>query len=90
MHLSQYVLPAAVLSTGVNAFYPYIRPSTEAPSLSSGLVERFYLFHLGIGVSSDDETQKDELLTLPLTKRSTVVYIPDLGGRVVGANSPTE
>uniref|UniRef100_A0A093VUI3 Aspartic-type endopeptidase ctsD n=1 Tax=Talaromyces marneffei PM1 TaxID=1077442 RepID=A0A093VUI3_TALMA len=94
MHLSQYVLPAAVLSTGVNAFYPYIRPSTEAPSLSSGLVERFYPFHLGIGVSSDDETQKDELLTLPLTKRSTVnrrenKYTIVHGNPATGPNSVT-
>jgi cathepsin D len=81
MHLSRYVLPAAVLSTSVNAFYPYIRPSTAAPSLAGRLVERFYPFHLGVGASSDDETHNNELLTLPLKKRSTVVYTPEFGCR---------
>lgn len=76
MHLTQYVLPAAVLSTGVNAFYPYIRLSTAAPSLTSRLVERFYPFHLGVSASSDDVTPKG--LTLPLKKRSTVVCMPEV------------
>lgn len=89
MHLTQYVLPAAVLSTGVNAFYPYIRPSTAAPSLTRRLVERFYPFHLGVTASSDDETH-DGLLTLPLKKRSTVVYIPEYSCKGCDANSPTE
>lgn len=77
MHLTQYVLPAAVLSTGVNAFYPYIRPSSAVPSLTTRLVERFYPFHLGVSPSSNDG-----LVTLPLRKRSTVVYIPKIVAKV--------
>lgn len=85
MHLTQYVLPAAVLSTGVNAFYPYIRPSTAAPSLTTRLVEQFYPFHLRVSASSDDG-----LLTLPLKKRSTVVYILQNSCKGCDANNPTE
>ncbi|GAM38920.1 hypothetical protein TCE0_034r10046 [Talaromyces pinophilus] len=94
MHLTQYVLPAAVLSTGVNAFYPYIRPSTAAPSLTSRLVERFYPFHLGVSASNDDETRNGGLLTLPLKKRWTVnkrenKYTIVQGNPASGPNSVT-
>jgi cathepsin D len=71
MHLSHYVLPAAILSTGVNAFYPYIRSSSSSPSLTSRLVNRFFPYRLG-GSANDDE--HDTLLTLPLKRRPTLVY----------------
>ncbi|EED23769.1 aspartic-type endopeptidase (CtsD), putative [Talaromyces stipitatus ATCC 10500] len=94
MLFSRYVLPAAVLSIGVNAFYPYIRPSTAVPSLTSRLVERFYPFHLRGSSSSGDDATHDELLTLPLKKRSTVnkrenKYTIVHGNPATGPNSAT-
>lgn len=93
MHLTQYVLPAAVLSSGVHAFYPYIRPSTTAPSLTRRLAQRFYPFHLGVSSSSNNETQGG-LLTLPLKKRSAMSrrenkYTIVPGNPATGPNSVT-
>lgn len=70
MHLSQYVLSAIFLSTGVNAFYPYVRHSSAPSSLTSRLISRFFPYRLEGSASDDDH---NELLTLPLKKRQSLV-----------------
>ncbi|OKL58785.1 hypothetical protein UA08_05686 [Talaromyces atroroseus] len=88
MHLSQYVFPAAILSTGVDAFYPYIRSSGSSSSLTSRLVNRFYPYRLGSSANDDS------LLTLPLKRRPTLSrraynYPVDMGSPATTPNSVT-
>lgn len=95
MHFSQYVLPAAILSTGVNAFYPYIRStsssSSSSSSLTSRLISRFFPYHLG---DSTDDDSHDGILTLPLKKRPALTrrknsYTIVQGSPATSSNSVT-
>ncbi|KAH8697215.1 putative aspartic-type endopeptidase [Talaromyces proteolyticus] len=84
MHLSQYVLSIAILSTGVNAFYPYVRPVAATTSVLEKLTSRFYPYRLGSSV----EDEVSGFPTFPLKKRSTMARRQNKYS-VVQGNPPT-
>ncbi|KAL1968814.1 hypothetical protein VTN77DRAFT_1175 [Rasamsonia byssochlamydoides] len=86
MYLSQCVLCAVFLSTGVSAFYPYQfnAPSSSGTSAISKLTSRFFPYRFGI--DSGDGDVKPETLTL---KKGPKLRQRDNHYAAVMGNAPT-